>query len=219
MATSTPLELSELHSRVGERILPKWEGGIFYAEEATIQFGRDVKVQSLPDGGYLVTARDQTTPWQYPWKAGLPDPDNRVFVSPGRLNGQIPFISPESRLGEKDVEGDLAKVELSPIESGESWIAVGVNISANEEDDAVLSEEADFFQLRIDEIDELPKGLNSGGVLPNAEGIAYYPLISLLWDDNRVVRMFHIVYHNLNHLVVAGGPQGNQERHFFPPAG
>ena len=210
----------DLMAKAGERILPKWEALLSYARDNGISFGKDVKIHAIPGGGVVVNGTAPNNPWLHPWRVSVPDVKNRVRVSAGTVNGQVPWASESLRIGDRDPDtGQLAFTEVTPLEEGTTWIAVGVNPGFNGSDESKLGQNALWDQLRVAQITEQPRGFGSGGVRIDDLGWAWYPLVVFHWKKKKVARRFQIVYHNLNHEVAPGGQSAAQERHFFYAAG
>jgi hypothetical protein len=216
--------ITHLYAKVGDRILPKWQGLIEFGEERQrIRFGAGLSVRVLPGGGISVSRVPEDNPWSHPFRAGnlraMPagtgNAPKGMVMRTGTLNGKVPWVSEELRVGERDDNNNLALVGLEPQEEGYSWVAVGINVGSNDRERAELSEEPQYNELRIAEIKELPKGMGSGGVRPDDDGWAWHPLVRLRWEAKRLSKRIQITYHNLGHTVVAGGEDKDLERHFF----
>jgi hypothetical protein len=106
---------------------------------------------------------------------------------------------------------------LKPKSEGYSYVAVGVNIAASTTSLAEIDpdQKDTWEQLRLQEIQELPKGFGSGGVLADSAGWAWYPLVRIDWEDEGIANKFQIVRHSLGHFVTKG--DNDEARHFFPP--
>ena len=208
---------SSIRAKRGDRILPKWNKLINKAEEAYVTAGKHTKVRRLPNGKILVTGEPPVRIAPHPWRVSSLDEEQRVRITEGTVAGRFPWITDEARLGQETEDGEIIGLKLKPKSEGYSYVAVGVNVSASESGLAEIDANgADTWeQLRLQEIDELPKGFGTGGVLPDGAGWAWYPLVRLEWSQKSVQRKFQIVRHNLGHLVLKG--DNNEARHFFPP--
>lgn len=215
-------DITHLYAKVGDRILPKWQGLIQFAEERQrIRFGHGIKVRIIPGSGISVTREDDGRGWPHPWRSGnmrkAPEGqgfDKGIVVRAGTVNGQVPWANKELQLGQRDGNNALALVGVTPKEEGYSWLAIGINVGGNDLERAELSAEPTYDELRVQEIDELPPGFGSGGVQP-VDGWAWQPIVKLRWEGGRITKRFQVCYHNMGHRVVAAGDDEDQERHFF----
>lgn len=210
------MEWEDLKAKRGDRILKKWNQLVAKGDDSSISLGASTRARSIPGGGVHVIGETKSKKVPHPWRMGYVDEDGLAIMREGSVAGQLPWITEEFRLGDFNEDDELVSIQLSPKEEGFSFVAVGVNVSNSESDRAEIDPEAGYDQLRIAELDALPAGLGSGGVVPDADGWAWYPLVRVRWEENLMVAQFQIVRHNLNHLVVDDG-EGNA-RHFFPPA-
>lgn len=205
-----------IRAKRGDRILPRWNALVGKAESLRVVFGTGTKVRYIPGGGMAVTGDPQSKKLRHPWKMGSVNYDNIAYMRVGTVDGQVPFVTRDHRLGEENDDGDIAGVQLFPKEEGASYVALGVNVRNSESDRAEIDKESTADQLRITQIDELPAGLGSGGVLEDAEGWAWYPLVHLEWREKLLTATFQVVYHNLGHFVVDSSEGLGRHRHFFP---
>ncbi len=165
----------------------------------------------------MITGEPPVIVAPHPWSTSSMDQDNRILIREGLVAGRRPWITEKNRVGDRSEEGSFIGLQLKPKDEGHSYIAVGVNISASSGSFAEIDPDgADTWtQLRLQEINELPKGFGSGGVTPDKNGWAWYPLVRLEWDNQIISETFQIVRHSLSHIVVRG--DNNEARHFFPP--
>lgn len=213
-------DVADLFVKPGERILPAWNRLVQFTEESGVHFGPGVKVQYIPGAGIHVTAERDSSPWAHPWKTGSLSLENTIYVRAGTVNGKIPWVTKDYRLDDIVKEtGEFASIQTVPKDKGHSLIAVGVNIHANDLETAELSAEPTFEELQMREIADYPNGFGSGGVKPDADGWAWYPIAIIFWKEKLIERRFQIVYHNLIDAIVQGGENKDEERHFFFAAG
>lgn len=210
-------EWTEIYAKRGDRILPKWKKLIQKADESYTIAGKDTHIRYLPSGGVVITGKPPVIIAPHPWSIGSLDEEDKVLVREGLIAGRRPWVSEEYRVGDKNKDGLVVGLQLKLKKEGYSYVAVGVNIAASTSSLAEIDpdEKDTWEQLRLQEIEELPKGFGSGGVVADSAGWAWYPLVRLEWEEERVANKFQIVRHSLGHFVTKG--DNDQARHFFPP--
>lgn len=206
-----------LRAKRGGRILPKWKALIKKAEDSYVIAGKHTRMTKLPSGGVMITGEPPLLVAPHPWSISSMDEENRVLIREGLVAGRRPWITEKNRVGDKDEDGVIIGLQLKPKGEGHSYVAVGVNVSASASSLAEIDPDGSdtWQQLRLQEILELPKGFGSGGVTPDKDGWAWYPLVRLQWEEESISEKFQIVRHSLDHLIVKGN--NNEARHFFPP--
>lgn len=209
----------ELRAKKGDPIRPKWNALLDKADDVRVGYGQAVKMLRIAER--IVFSSNQETPkLRHPWKYHSVDSLNYARISIGSVAELTPFVNEETKLGQLPKEGEEELnpyPKVSPKKEGVSYLAIGVNIDNTVGSLAELGKTASFDTLRISEIDKLPDGLGSGGVLEDSEGWAWYPVVRLQWEDELVLRAFQIAMHNFGHFVKASKRTEGRRRHFFPP--
>lgn len=211
------MDLRHLYPRAGDDVLDWWEKVVAWARTLEVDLGPEAFATQGPNG-LQITVRD-SAPVRTPFRVGLTG--RRVTVSPGFVDGRVPWIAAGSIAVRLDGTGPdgitpvsngltpgLDLRDAAPGEDGRSVIVVrrlvterGVPIDDRETPEALQV-------LHVSEFSGAEKRRLA------AAGVALQELAILYWRDGQPVRVAQVVRHNLQHSYAAGSEE-DPPRHFF----